>query len=76
MEIPKYAKGVQWIKELLYNTEFTPERLKVNGAKILNEVPSVKREGNKMTNDLLKGLLYKKGKLLILRYLKFVIKEK
>lgn len=55
---------MQWIKELLYDTEFTVERLKVNGAKLLNEVPSVKREGNNMTRAILKGLKYKKGKLL------------
>ena len=58
----KYAKGVKWIKELLYQTEFTPERLKVTGAKIINEVAQAKRNGSKLADDLLNGLLYKKGK--------------
>ncbi|XP_043476736.1 uncharacterized protein C05D11.1-like [Leptopilina heterotoma] len=78
VEIAKYAKGVQWIKELLYDTEFTPERLKVNAAKILNEVSSAKREGNLMTSALLKGLLYKTESnqytLSVLRQQKFLTK--
>ena len=61
LELSKYAKGVNWIKELLYQTEFTAERLKVTGAKIINDVAQVKRRGNKVVGDLLKGLLYKKG---------------
>ncbi|XP_033228376.1 uncharacterized protein C05D11.1-like isoform X2 [Belonocnema kinseyi] len=60
LEVSKYAKGVQWIKELLYQTEFTPERLKVTGAKIINEVAQAKRNGCKIADDLLNGLLYKK----------------
>lgn len=58
----KYEKGVQWIKELLYETELTPDRLKIIAAKMVNDVAQVKRRGNKVVGDLMKGLLYKKGK--------------
>ncbi|XP_076234685.1 uncharacterized protein C05D11.1 [Calliopsis andreniformis] len=60
LEIEKYEKGVQWIKELLYNTELTPDRLKIIASKMVNDVAQVKRRGNKVVGDLMKGLLYNK----------------
>ena len=58
----KYEKGVQWIKELLYETKLTPDRLKITATKIVNDVAQFKRQGNKVVNDLMQGLMYKKGK--------------
>lgn len=58
----KYEKGVQWIKELLYETKLTPDRLKITASKIINDVAQFKRQGNKVVNDLMQGLIYKKGK--------------
>ncbi|XP_033227850.1 uncharacterized protein C05D11.1-like [Belonocnema kinseyi] len=60
VELSKYTKGVQWIKELLYKTEFPPERLKIIAAKIINDVAQMRRKGYKITGDLLRGLFYKK----------------
>ncbi|XP_076165963.1 uncharacterized protein C05D11.1 isoform X2 [Ptiloglossa arizonensis] len=60
LEIEKYEKGVQWIKELLYETELTLDRLKIIAAKMINDIAQVKRKGNKIVNDLMKGLMYKK----------------
>ncbi|XP_012281093.1 uncharacterized protein C05D11.1-like [Orussus abietinus] len=60
LEPAKYNKGIQWVKELLYETELTVERLKIIAAKIANEVPQVKRRGSKIVVDLMKGLLYNK----------------
>lgn len=60
IEIEKYEKGVQWIKELLYETKLTPDRLKITAAKMVNDVAQVKRQGNKVVNDLMKGLIYNK----------------
>ena len=60
LEMEKYEKGVQWMKELLYKTELTPDRLKIIAAKMVNDVAQVKRRGNKVVGDLMKGLLYKK----------------
>lgn len=58
----KYEKGVQWIKELLYETKLTPDRLKITAAKMVNDVAQFKRQGNKIVNDLMEGLIYNKGK--------------
>ncbi|XP_017766196.1 PREDICTED: uncharacterized protein C05D11.1-like [Eufriesea mexicana] len=58
LEIEKYEKGVQWIKELLYDIKITPDRLKITAAKMVNDVGQVKRQGNKVVNDLMKGLIY------------------
>lgn len=58
----KYEKGVQWIKELLYETKLTPDRLKITAAKMVNDVAQFKRQGNKIVNDLMQGLIYNKGK--------------
>ncbi|XP_034934378.1 uncharacterized protein C05D11.1-like [Chelonus insularis] len=60
IEISKYNKGIQWIKELLYNTKFTPERLKIIAAKLLNEITQYKKAGHKVTGDLMKGMIYDK----------------
>ncbi|XP_076754478.1 uncharacterized protein C05D11.1 [Xylocopa sonorina] len=60
LEIEKYENGVQWIKELLYETKLTPDRLKITAAKMVNDVAQVKRNGNKVVHDLMKGLIYNK----------------
>lgn len=61
----KYPKGVQWIKELLYDTKFTPERLKIIASKLLNEITQCKKAGNKITGDLMRGMIYNKGNIQI-----------
>ncbi|XP_012262723.1 uncharacterized protein C05D11.1-like [Athalia rosae] len=60
IEPAKYSRGIQWIRELLYETELTPERLRIIAAKMVNDVAQVKRKGNKVVGDLMKGLIYRK----------------
>ncbi|GAB1870040.1 hypothetical protein CAJAP_11119 [Camponotus japonicus] len=60
LELEKYEKGVQWIKELLYDTELTVDRLKVIAAKMVNDVAQLKRRGHKVVGDLMKGIIYNK----------------
>lgn len=55
----KYVRGVQWIVDLLHNTEFTAERIRICGAKISNAVAQAKRNGNAVTHDLIKAIFYK-----------------
>ena len=38
VEADKYVKGVKWLKELLYNIQFTKERLSVVANKMINDV--------------------------------------
>lgn len=59
VEPQKYTTGVKWIKELLHDTEFTVERIRVCVAKMVNDVAQAKRKGNSVVHDLLKALFYK-----------------
>nr|CAD7597482.1 unnamed protein product [Timema genevievae] len=63
LEPAKYSRCVTWIRELLYQTQFTVERLRILAAKIANDVAQVKRKGNKVVTDLMKGLVYNQGSL-------------
>jgi len=47
----------------LYDTELTVDRLKVIAAKMVNDVAQLKRRGHKVVGDLMKGIIYNKGKL-------------
>lgn len=62
LEPNKYEQGVIWLRELLYQTKLTAERLKIIAAKIVNDVPQVKRKGHAMVRDVMKGLLFAEGK--------------
>lgn len=59
-EHKKYNRGIQWVSDLLNNTEFTIDRIRVTGAKIANAVSQAKRNGNAVTHDLLKAIYYDK----------------
>lgn len=54
----KYARGIQWIVDLLQNTEFTAERIRVCGAKTINTVAQAKRNGRAVTKDLMQSIFY------------------
>jgi Zn-dependent M16 (insulinase) family peptidase len=60
--LEKYEKGVQWIKELLYDTELIVDKLKVVATKMMNDVAQLKRKGYQVVRDLMNGLMYNKGK--------------
>ncbi|KAK2579672.1 hypothetical protein KPH14_011595 [Odynerus spinipes] len=60
LEPSKYQKGVQWIKELLYETELISDRLKIIATKMINDVAQVKRQGSRIVKDLMKSLTYNK----------------
>nr|CAG8565114.1 14231_t:CDS:10 [Entrophospora candida] len=40
--IAKYQKGIQWLRDILWYTEFSAERLKITAAKITNNIPESK----------------------------------
>ncbi|XP_067002472.2 uncharacterized protein C05D11.1 [Anabrus simplex] len=60
LEPAKYERCIVWIRELLYQTQFTAERLRIIAAKIANDVAQVKRKGNNVVRDLMKGLCFSK----------------
>lgn len=53
----------------MYDTELTVDRLKVIATKIINDVAQAKRRGNKIARDLMNGLLYNKGKSILINFL-------
>lgn len=42
----KFEKAVQWLHDILWNTKFTAERLKIVASQILNDIPQAKRDGH------------------------------
>lgn len=62
VEPRKYESGVQWLVDLLHNTEFTVDRIRVCASKITNAVAQAKRKGNAVVADLLKAMYYREGK--------------
>lgn len=61
VEEAKFERGIQWLRELLYETQFTTERLQIIATKMSNHVAQIKRSGNKVAAALMKGLCYTKG---------------
>eukprot|EP00112_Aurelia_sp_Birch-Aquarium-sp1_P017903 Seg42.13_Seg42.8 transcript_id=Seg42.13_Seg42.8/GoldUCD/mRNA.D3Y31 product="putative protein C05D11.1" protein_id=Seg42.13_Seg42.8/GoldUCD/D3Y31 len=61
MEVSKFEKGIQWLRELLYSIQFTEERLKIVGTKILNDIPNAKRSGKRVAQALIHDIYYVKG---------------
>ncbi|CAG8476216.1 27764_t:CDS:10 [Dentiscutata erythropus] len=58
VEASKYATGIRWLRDLLWNTEFTAERLKICASKLLNDIPQTKREGYEMSLNVLQTIHY------------------
>ncbi|KAJ8960912.1 hypothetical protein NQ318_020211 [Aromia moschata] len=50
--------GMRWLKELLYKTVFTADRLKVIAMKMNNTVSQVKRSGRSVVSYAMKGMCY------------------
>ncbi|EEB10863.1 conserved hypothetical protein [Pediculus humanus corporis] len=61
VEPSKYQEGIKWLRELLYSTVFTKERLQIVATKIINDVPQWKRKGSKIVYDLMKAMRYNEG---------------
>lgn len=61
VEANKYEVGLTWLRDLLYKTVFTPDRLKVIATKLNNSVAQAKRSGRNIVAYVMKGLCYNKG---------------
>ncbi|KAF5295450.1 hypothetical protein FQA39_LY13111 [Lamprigera yunnana] len=59
VEPGKFERGVIWLRELLYQTKFTVERLKIIASKMINEVAQAKRSGSDMVSYIMRSLRYK-----------------
>jgi Zn-dependent M16 (insulinase) family peptidase len=51
-ERAKYAEGIAWLKKMTWDTRFDADRLKVIATKLLNDIPSQKRDGSRVSVTL------------------------
>ncbi|MBW0512764.1 hypothetical protein O181_052479 [Austropuccinia psidii MF-1] len=58
VEKSKYARAVVWLRDLLWESVFDSERLRVITNKALQELPRLKREGAYVAKTLLDDMLY------------------
>lgn len=59
------------MKDILFHTQFTAERLKIVAQKMANSIASIKRSGFKVVRTVFLDLTYTKGRL-ILFLVKFI----
>ncbi|KAI7861631.1 Metalloenzyme, LuxS/M16 peptidase-like protein [Spinellus fusiger] len=62
VEVSKYTKAIQWLKNIMWNTQFTVDRLKIVASQILNDVPQAKRDGHGMVSACMRALQYDASK--------------
>ncbi|KAI8973781.1 Metalloenzyme, LuxS/M16 peptidase-like protein [Mycotypha africana] len=55
-ESKKYEKAIEWLHNIIWNTQFAAERIKIVATQILNDIPQAKREGHNMANACLSAL--------------------
>ncbi|XP_063704870.1 uncharacterized protein C05D11.1-like [Culicoides brevitarsis] len=60
VEQQKYETGAKWLEELLHQTKFTVDRIKVSTSKMVNDVAQAKRKGSTIARGLLQAIYYKK----------------
>ncbi|XP_071956159.1 uncharacterized protein C05D11.1-like [Antedon mediterranea] len=56
VENEKYAKGVQWLHDLMYNVRFETERIKIIATKMINDVAKMKRNGRTIAFSVLRDI--------------------
>lgn len=61
VECAKYAKGIAWLREFLYETVFDVEVLKIMANKMANNIAQLKRNGRSMVAYAMKAMIYNKG---------------
>ncbi|KAH7031761.1 Metalloenzyme, LuxS/M16 peptidase-like protein [Linnemannia elongata] len=57
-ERAKYAEGIAWLKKMTWDTRFDADRLKVIATKLLNDIPSQKRDGSRMSRVCMDAISY------------------
>ncbi|KZW02722.1 hypothetical protein EXIGLDRAFT_732962 [Exidia glandulosa HHB12029] len=57
VEASKYETAVMWLKDLLFNSHFDVERLRIAVAKIQQSLPETKRDGQKVQGSILASMI-------------------
>lgn len=58
VEVAKYELAVAWLRDLLYGSEFTKERLQTTVAQIQQALPGLKRDGSTVLSAVTEELLH------------------
>ncbi|XP_063960885.1 uncharacterized protein C05D11.1-like [Lytechinus pictus] len=58
VEEEKYSKGVQWLQEILFQVQFTADRIKIVAQKMINDVAKLKRDGRTLALTVLRDINY------------------
>ncbi|XP_060600571.1 uncharacterized protein C05D11.1-like [Ruditapes philippinarum] len=58
VEKAKYELGVKWLREILYQTKFPAERLKVIAKRMNNDISKYKRKGNAVLKAVFRSLVF------------------
>ncbi len=45
VQVGKYERIIQWMRDLIWNIQFTKERLSIAAHKLVNDAAQIKREG-------------------------------
>ncbi|KAI3572167.1 Metalloenzyme, LuxS/M16 peptidase-like protein [Fusarium oxysporum f. sp. albedinis] len=65
VESKKYATAVEWIRTMMFDSIFDPQRLKTSVIKALAAIPKSKRDGNAMANEVNAAIHMKKSSLAV-----------
>nr|KAG5705771.1 hypothetical protein BaRGS_027430 [Batillaria attramentaria] len=60
VEEEKYEQGVKWLRDVLYGTQFTADRLKIIANRMIGDISSLKRSGSRIVRTLLHTLVFTK----------------
>ena len=58
VEIEKYKTAVNWFKEILYKTVFTPERVKTVATRLVSDISQFRRSGGEVSSATTNGLTF------------------
>jgi len=76
VEMKQYEQGITWMKEILFNTKFQCERIRIQTNKILNDLSDQKRRGSALLKLMYNDVTFKKNtnpnQINILRQQKFL----
>ena len=56
VEVSKYQKGINWLRELLFDVQFLEERIKVVAKRMVSDLALARRKGNRVVSDLMRSL--------------------
>ena len=58
----KFEKGIEWIHDILWNTKFDVERLKISAIKLTNDVSNYKRDAKSISRAAINNLNFDEKK--------------